>query len=77
MTLSDFAAFSTAISYLAVTASLIYLALQAHQSVKHTRALIRQGRIGAIVQTGLAATDADLASAILFATGEESRHRKT
>ena len=45
MTLSDFATFSTAISGLAVTASLIYLALQTHQAAKHTKALIQQGRI--------------------------------
>src|SRR5258708_991482 len=44
MTLSDFATFSTAISGLAVTASLIYLALQTHQNSKHSRALIQQGR---------------------------------
>ncbi len=44
MTLSDFATFSTAISGLAVTASLIYLAVQTHQNSKHSRALIQQGR---------------------------------
>ena len=44
MTLSDVATFSTAISGLAVTASVIYLALQTHQNAKHSRALIQQGR---------------------------------
>ncbi len=46
MTLSDFATFSTAISALAVTASLIYLAMQTHRNAKHTKALIAQGRVG-------------------------------
>jgi hypothetical protein len=72
MTLSEFATFSTAISGLAVTASLIYLALQTHQNAKHTKALIHQGRIGGIREMGLAAADADIASAILFARGESS-----
>lgn len=70
MTLSDFATFSTAISGLAVTASLIYLALQTHQNVKHTRALIHQGRIAGIRELVLAAADTDLAAAILFARGQ-------
>jgi hypothetical protein len=53
MTLSDFATFSTAISGLAVTASLIYLALQTHQSAKHTKALIQQGRAARILDFSL------------------------
>jgi hypothetical protein len=43
MTLADFATWSTAISGIAVTASLIYLAIQTRQNVRHTRALIHQG----------------------------------
>jgi hypothetical protein len=43
MTLSDFATFSTAISGIAVTVSLIYLIIQTRQGTKHTRALIHQG----------------------------------
>ena len=43
MTLSDFASFSTAISGIAVTVSLIYLAVQTRQNSRHTRALIQQG----------------------------------
>jgi hypothetical protein len=72
MTLSDFATFSTALSGLAVTASLIYLALQTHQNAKHTKALIHQGRIGGIRELVLAAADTDIAAAILFARGENS-----
>jgi hypothetical protein len=70
MTLSDFATFSTAISGFAVTASLIYLALQTHQNAKHTKALIHQGRMGAIRELAMAAAGSEIASAILFASGK-------
>ncbi len=43
MRLSDFATLSTAISGIAVTVSLIYLAIQTRQNLRHTRALIQQG----------------------------------
>ena len=43
MTLSDIATFSTAISGVTVTVSLIYLIIQTRQNVRHTRALIQQG----------------------------------
>lgn len=69
MTLSDFATFSTAISGLAVTASLIYLALQTHQNAKHTKALIHQGRVAALRDVFLARADADIAAAIIAASG--------
>ena len=67
MTLSDFATFSTALSGMAVTASLIYLALQTHQNAKHTKALIHQGRIAGLRDVFLATADADVATAILAA----------
>ena len=69
---SDFATFSTAISGLAVTASVIYLALQTHQNAKHTRALIHQGRVAGIRELVLAAVAPDIASAILLARGESA-----
>jgi hypothetical protein len=69
VTLSDFATFSTAISGFAVTASLIYLALQTHQNTKHTRALINQGRIDRIADTRLAAANPEIAAAIIIADG--------
>ena len=71
MSLSDLATFSTALSGLAVTASLIYLALQTHQNSKHTRALIHQGRIAGIRDLAVAATNTDLAAAIVSASGVE------
>jgi hypothetical protein len=69
MTLSDFATFSTAISGLAVTASLIYLALQTHQSVKHTKALIRQGRASRIIEHLNGQLAPDVAAAAIVGNG--------
>lgn len=69
MTLSDFADLSTFVSGLAVTASLIYLALQVHQNTKHTRALIRQGRASRAVTVMLAETEVGMAAAIIAANG--------
>ena len=43
MVLSDLASIATAISGLAVTASLIYVGIQTKQNVRHTRALVHQG----------------------------------
>ena len=44
MNLADVAAMASIMSSAAVAVSLLYLALQVHQSTKHTRALIHQGR---------------------------------
>ncbi len=68
MTLSDFATFTTAVSGIAVTASIVYLALQTHQNTRHARALINQGRVALIAQLLLTGTDADVAAAGLLAT---------
>ena len=68
MTLSDFATFTTAMSGIAVTASIVYLALQTHQNTKHTRALINQGRIALIAELLLKGTDAEVAAAFLTET---------
>ena len=43
MLLSNLASIAAAISGLSATASLIYVAIQTRQSVRHTRALIHQG----------------------------------
>src|SRR5579859_475908 len=69
MTLSDFATFSTAISGLAVTASLIYLALQTHQAAKHTKALIHQGNAARIMGMASVFTSADMVAAIIVGNG--------
>lgn len=68
MTLSDFATFTTAVSGIAVTVSIIYLALQTHQNTKHMRAQINQGRVALLADLLLAGTNADVAAATLIAT---------
>ena len=58
MTLADAASFSTAISGFAVTGSIIYLAIQTHQSTKHARAQMQQGataRLTAILMNAMRA----------------------
>jgi hypothetical protein len=69
VTLADFATLSTAASGLAVTGSLIYLAMQTHQNAKHTRALIHQGRIAALRDVFLATANGDIAAAMIVTTG--------
>jgi len=69
MTLPEFATFSTAISGLAVTASLIYLALQTHQAAKHTKALIHQGNAARITEMANVFTNADMVAAIIVGNG--------
>src|SRR5258708_38171814 len=69
MTLSDFATFSTAMSGLAVTASLIYLALQTHQNSKHTKALLQQGQSNRVVTTLVAMANPNLADAWISGNG--------
>jgi hypothetical protein len=69
MTLTDFATFCTALSGIAVTASLIYLALQTHQSVKHTRALIHQGRASRIIDHLNGQLSSDVAAAVIVGNG--------
>ncbi|MBV8798444.1 MAG: hypothetical protein JO208_01335 [Alphaproteobacteria bacterium] len=72
MTISDLATLSTAVSGLAVTASLVYLAIQTHQATKHTQALIRQGRVSRLSEQSLAATDPGMATTIILANGNEA-----
>ena len=72
MTLADFASLSTAVSGIAVTASLIYLALQVHQNTKHTRAQIHLGRASRVASIQLAAMRTDMVEAVIAAGGIES-----
>lgn len=53
MTLSDLASFGSLISGVAVLVSLIYLGIQTRQNVRHSRALIQQGRAARISDTSL------------------------
>jgi hypothetical protein len=69
MTLADFAALSTSISGIAVTASLIYLAMQTYQNTKHTKALVQQGQADRIVTTLVAMAHPDIAEAWITGNG--------
>jgi hypothetical protein len=69
MTLAEFATLSTSVSGIAVTASLIYLALQTHQNSKHTRALLQQGQADRVVTTLMALANPDLSTAWITGNG--------
>lgn len=69
MTLTDLAALANILSSLAIVASLVYLGLQTHQNVKHTRALIHQGRTARTMDIGMRLADADLSAAVILASG--------
>jgi hypothetical protein len=53
MSLSDLSNIGSFVSALAVLASLVYLGLQTRQNVRHTRALIQQGRAARISEAAL------------------------
>ena len=53
MTLSDLASIGSLVSGIAVLASLVYLAQQTRQNVRHSQALIQQGRAARIADTVL------------------------
>jgi hypothetical protein len=59
MSLSDFAALSSAASGFAVTVSLIYLAIQTHQNTRNIRAQIQQGAAGRTAAIMLGMMDGD------------------
>ncbi|MBS0277603.1 MAG: hypothetical protein JSR81_08270 [Proteobacteria bacterium] len=53
MTLADLASIGSLISGVAVLASLVYLGIQTRQNVRHSQALIQQGRAARIADTAL------------------------
>ena len=71
MSLSDLASIASIISSVAVAASLFYLGLQAHQSAKHTRALIQAGRVDRLMNQMVGFSDADKCAAYLAGNGEK------
>jgi hypothetical protein len=71
MTLSDFASLSTAVSGIAVTISLIYLAIQTRQASKHTRALIQQGASARTTGIMISTEDTEKSIAWLKGNGAE------
>jgi hypothetical protein len=72
MNLSDLAAIGSLVSGTAVTASLIYLALQTHQNAKHTKALIHQGRAARIQALMSMQLDTRIAAAVIADNGEDA-----
>lgn len=69
MTLADAATFSTALSGFAVTGSIIYLAIQTHQSSKHPRALIHQGSIARVTAITIGLLPAEYCAAWIEGNG--------
>ena len=71
MTLSDLSSIGSLVSGVAVLASLVYLAQQNRQNVKHTRALIQQGRVERIVNVALMMADPELVAAWIVGNDTE------
>jgi hypothetical protein len=69
MVLSDVASIGSAISGLAVTASLIYVGIQTKQNVRHTRALIHQGTAARTTNILLGFMNAEIVSAWIEGNG--------
>jgi len=69
MVLADIASISTAVSGLAVTASLIYVGIQTRQNVRHTRALIHQGTAARTTNTLLGFMNAEIITAWIEGNG--------
>jgi hypothetical protein len=67
--LSDLASVATAISGLAVTASLIYVGIQTRQNVRHTRALIHQGTAARTTNILLGFMNAEIVTAWIEGNG--------
>ena len=69
MTLSEISSIATAVSGFAVTVSLIYVAIQTQQNVRHTRALIHQGTAARTTTLLLGLMNADAAAAWIEGNG--------
>ena len=69
MVLSDVASIATAVSGLAVTASLIYVGIQTKQNVRHTRALIHQGTAARTTSILLGFMNAEIVTAWIEGNG--------
>src|ERR1700761_8567725 len=67
--LSEIASVATAISGFAVTISLIYLAIQTQQNVRHTRALIHQGTAARTTALLLGFMNAEVAASWIEGNG--------
>lgn len=69
MSLSEIASIATAISGFAVTVSLIYLAIQTRQNVRHTTAMIHQGTAARTTTILLEWMEPDIAAAWIEGNG--------
>lgn len=69
MSLTELALVASIISSAAVAASLIYLALQVHQSTRHTRAHIQQARVTRLMDQLVGFSDADKCAAYIRGNG--------
>ena len=69
MLLSTLASIAAAISGLSATASLIYVAIQTRQSVRHTRALIHQGAAARTTNLLLGSMNAEAVAAWIEGNG--------
>src|ERR1700749_2149853 len=71
MTLGELASFSTAISGFAVTASVIYLAIQTHQNTRNIRAMIHQGSTARTTSIITSLMDSEYCAAWIEGNGGE------
>jgi hypothetical protein len=69
MTLSEIASIATAITGFVVTISLIYVAIQTQQNVRHTRALIHQGTAARTTALLFGSMNADAAAVWIEGNG--------
>jgi len=69
VTLSEISSIATAVSGFVVTISLIYVAIQTQQNVRHTRALIHQGTAARTTTLLLGLMNADAAAAWIEGNG--------
>src|ERR1700744_2839832 len=72
MTLAELASFSTAVSGFAVTASVIYLAIQTHQNTRNMRAMIHQGATARTTSIITSLMDPDYCAAWIEGNGGEA-----
>ena len=69
MSLADLSSVATIVSGLAVLASLAYLNMQVRQNLRHTRALIQQGRAASAINELAGFVDADACAAWIVGNG--------
>lgn len=71
MGLTEVALIASIISGVAVTISLVYLALQINQNTRHTRAQIQQARVTRLIDQMIGFSDADKCAAYIRGNGRD------